>query len=497
MRGIAGGWKRLGAGLCLGILLCAHGLPVQAPLAEDAIPGDIQYIAPTLPSDVDPYDPERPEELQAEQLYAKAAILIEATTGEVIFEKNADDRMYPASTTKILTTLLGILGGDMGAELTTSESAMYIPEDSSTIPLQAGETIVFKDLLYATMVRSGNEGANLIAEAIRGNNEEFAAVMNELAAMAGCTQSNFVNPSGLHNNDHYTTARDMSKIAKAAMENETFRDIAKTISYNLPRSNLQRARVLISGSDALLNPNIEDNEYYYPYAIGIKTGFHNSAGYCYVGAAEKDGVLLISVVLYSTRTGRWTDTKKLMEYGFSQFVSRTPLEMYQQNPIIVETSGFALEDEDLGRLPMELRATEGTRTVYVVATKTEMETMSRNLKQTARIEYLRDFAAPIAQGEIMGKMTYVPTDGGSPVEYELVAGRSIARRLNAPKTLEEIEAEVRADPNPFPPFSWEMLILALIPLVGGYILLRVLMRIFRRKKHRKSRIPKPENRYFR
>ncbi len=505
MRRAPGIGKRLGKGLWLTLVLCClltsaipWPWPVLPALAEDAITNEIQYIAPRLPADVDPYDPEHPEELQEEQLYAKAAILVEATSGEIIFEKNADERMYPASTTKILTTLLGIMMGDMSATITASATALDIPDDSSTIPLDVGETITFEDLLFATMLRSGNEGANMIAEAISGNYNDFSLLMNQAAAMYGCTNTNFVNPSGLHNNDHYTTARDMAKIAQAAMQNDTFRAIAKTFSYNLPRSNLQRSRVLVSGSDALLNPNIADNEYYYPYATGIKTGFHNSAGYCYVGSAEKEGVQLISVVFYTTRNGRWTDTKKLMEYGFSQFVSMTPEEMYNQAPLEVETSGFSLEDENLGRLPLELKTLEGTRQVHIVATKTEMEAMARNLKQTVLIEYTRDFAAPIEAGEVMGKMTYYPADGGSPVVYELVASRSIQRRLNAPKSLEEIEAEVYADPNPFPPFSVELLAMALAPFVGLFIIIRLLMRLFRRSgRHRKGRVPKPGNRYFR
>lgn len=491
---------RLWAALLIAVLVASLGsfpFLAQRALAEDVV-DDVKFIAPQLPSDVDPYDPEHPEELQEEQLYAKAAILIEAKSGEVIFEKNPDERMYPASTTKILTVLLGIMMGDMSAEVTMTSTAADIPSDSSTIPLDVGETINFQDLLYVTLMRSGNEGANLIAEIISGNANDFSVLMNQAAAMYGCTGTNFVNPSGLPNNDHYSTARDMAKIAQAAMQNDTFRDMARIYTYNLPRSNLHRSRVLMSQSPDFLNPNLEGNEFYYPSAIGIKTGYHARAGYCYVGAAERDGVELISVVLYTTRNGRWTDTKKLMEYGFSQFVSMTPLQMYNQSPVVVETSGFAMEDPDLGRLPLDIRAPEGTRQVHIVATRTEMDAMARNLRQTVLIEYTRDFNAPITQGEVMGKMTYYPTDGGSPVEYELLASRSIQRRVNAPKTLEEIEAEVYGDSNPLPPFSWELLIVGLSPFVGAFVAIRLLLRLFRRTgRHKKGRVPKPGNRYFR
>ncbi len=485
--------------LCVGLAVSLGAVLPCAARAE-APPGttaESVYIAPKLPSDVDPYDPEHPEELQEEQLYAKAAILIEAKSGEVIFEKNADERMYPASTTKILTVLLGIMGGDLGATVTMSETANTLPEGSSSIPMETGETINFKDLLYATMIRSGNEGANLIAETLSGNYNDFALLMNQAAAMYGCTGTNFVTPSGLFNNDHYTTARDMAKIAQAAMENETFREIARTYNYSLPRSNLQRTRVLVNPSDHLMNPSREDNPYLYPGTIGIKSGFLNLSGYCYIGAAEREGVELISVVLFSSKEGRWMDTIKLFDYGFSQFVSMTPVELYNLNPMIIETAGFSMDDPDLGRLPLDVRVAEGARDVNIVATKADMEDMARNLNQVVMIEYSRDFTAPIQQGETMGRMTYYPPDGGSPIVYDLVAGRAIQRRLNAPKSLAEIEAEVMADPNPLPPFSVELLLIVLSPFVGIFIVFKLLGRLFRRSgRHKKGRVPKPKNRYY-
>ncbi|MEG0049877.1 MAG: D-alanyl-D-alanine carboxypeptidase family protein [Clostridia bacterium] len=471
-------------------------LPTAA--AETVPEEEVRFVPPKLPADAPPYDPEKPEDLQSEQLYAKSAILIEASTGSVIFEKNADDVMFPASTTKIMTVLLGIMMGDMTQKVVMTESAAYVESGSATIPLDVGEDINFKDLLYATMVRSGNDGANLIAETIGGDIPTFVEQMNKAAQMYGCTSTNFVNPHGLHDDNHYTTARDMAKIAKAAMENEMFRDIVKTYNYSLPGSNLRRARVLLGTSEQFLNPNITDNEFYYPYGIGIKTGNTARAGQCFVGAAEKDGVELISVVFYTTQNGRWTDTKKLMEYGFTQFVSMTPQQMYNQNPILVETSGFSLEDKNMGRLELEIKPTEGARTVQIVATKAEMEAMARNIKQTALIEYTRDFTAPIEKGEVMGILTYYPADGGSAVVYNLIAQRTILRRENAPKSIEEIEAEVYADPNPLPPLTVELAFLILLPLVVLFLLIRLLLHFLRKTgRHKKGRVPKPRNRYFR
>jgi D-alanyl-D-alanine carboxypeptidase len=309
-----------------------------------------------------------------------------------------------------------------------------------------GETINFKDLLYATMVRSGNAGANLIAETVSGSIDAFVGLMNQAAQAFGCTGTHFANPNGLPDDNHYTTARDMAKIARVAMQDATFQDIAKTYTYSLPKSNLSRARALIGADDNWLNPG-NDNVNYYPYAIGIKTGFHSRAGYCYVGAAEKDGVRLISVVFYSSIEGRWTDTKKLMEYGFSQFMSVTPIELYDMNPTVIETTGYSMEDSDIGRLQLNISPMDGTRTVHIVATRTEVETLARNLKQAVIIDYTREnFAAPVTQGEVFGTLTYYPTDGGSAVTYQLVASRSIERRRTRPCPLRKSSRR----PTPIP-----------------------------------------------
>lgn len=481
--------------VCLALAVCTACLIPALSLAEE-----VSYVAPKLSSDADPYDPEHPEELEADQLYAKSAILIEASTGEAIFEKNADDVMYPASTTKILTILLGVMMGDMNQTVYLTETDMQGIEVGvdADMDLEVGESINFKDLLYGTFIRSANEGANLIAESVAGNIPAFVDMMNEAAALYGCTSTNFVNPNGLHDDNHYTTARDMAKIAQAAMQNDTFRDIAKSYTYALPKSNLHRARVLTHSSRRFFNPSLEDNEYYYPYAIGIKTGYTSRAGYCFVGAAERDGVELISVVFYTTDAGRWTDTQKLMEYGFSQFVSVTPQELYAENPIVVETSGFSLDDEGYGRLQLNAIPQSGARTVNIVATKAELETMARNLRQTVLIEYTRDFVAPITEGETMGTMTYYPSDGGSAVSYNLVASRSVSRRENAPLSLEEIEAEVYADPNPFPPLSAELVLMVFLPVAGVFLGFKLLGRLFHRNgHHKKGRVPKPRNRFYR
>lgn len=457
----------------------------------------IEIPEPTLSPDANKYDAEHPELLYEDQLYAASAILVEASTGKVIFEKNADQVMYPASTTKILTALLALEFGDLDQICTVSENAItFYEDDVTTIDLRAGEQLPLRELLYAALVKSANDAANVIAESISGNLNDFVGLMNEAAAVYGCTNTNFTNPHGLHNDNHYTTARDMAIIARQAMKNETFRQMVSTLDYTIPATSMLRARN-ISTSNRLLMPTMGENtnKYYFPDAIGIKTGTTTKAGYCFVGAAERDGIELISVLFFTGENARWADTIKLMNYGFSQYVSVTPIDLYNMNPITVDTKNFSLEDTNMGRLPLNCVARDASNTTRIIATPDEVELMASNLKDTMLFEYTREFTAPITAGEVMGTMTYFP-ENGEPVEYDLLAGRSIDKRANAPKTLEEIVAETEADPNPFPPFTFEMGMYIAVPVIGLYIIIRVLKKITHRRRVRNARMPKPTNRYL-
>lgn len=477
-------FRRMAALLCALCTLCSL-LPAHA--------ADIPE--PTLSPDANSYDKDHPELLEEDQLYAASAILIEAKSGRVIFEKNADQAMYPASTTKILTALLAIETADLNQTCTVSQEAITFYEDDVTnIDLREGEELSLRDLLYAALVKSANDAANAIAENVGGTITNFVDMMNQRALELGCTSTHFNNPHGLHNDYHYSTARDMALIAMEAMKNETFREMVATTSYTIPATNIMRSRSF-STSNQLMIPSTSEstNKYYYPAAIGVKTGSLSTAGNCFVGAAERDGLELISVVFFSGKRTRWADTIKLMDYGFSQYVSVTPIDLYNMNPITVETKNFSLEDTNMGKLPLACVSTGST--ARIVATPEEVEIMASNLQSTVLIEYTRDFYAPITAGEIMGTLTYYPEDG-APAVYNLTASRSIEKRANAPKTLEEIVAETDADPNPFPPFTFEMGLYIAAPILGVYILIRILSRLRHRRRVINARMPKPKSRYL-
>ena len=456
----------------------------------------LMSLLPAYAAEV-PYDPYQPQNLDPDHLTCTSAILIEADTGEVIFEKNADATIYPASTTKIMTTYLGLLLNDPDRIVTVSPAAVDVPSDSSVIPISIGEQVRLEDLMYATMLMSGNDGANAIAEAVGGNIFNFVNLMNNAAQSFGCTGTHFANPHGYHDENHYSTARDMCTIARIAMQNEGFRDIVSQATYVMPEDNIFSQRTLTTNNQFLNNTNIDT---YYADGIGIKTGNTRAAGYCYIGAARRSGVTLISCVFHSSSdSARYTDTIKLMDYGFTQFKGVSIRDLYRDNPKVVDIAQYALDDSGLGKLTLALNllSSEGSDTIVVSAQNRDY--LTHHLSDITITEYTRGFTAPVTTGEVMGTMTYYNSQGEATV-YELVATRSIERRERIAPTLDEIAAYSENDPNPFPRFTFEFALLYIaLPLLAVHILFRLIRGLFRRKPRKKKKLGsmEPQNRFYR
>lgn len=259
-------------------------------------------------------------------LDSQAALLIENESGNILYEKNSTERLYPASTTKIMTAILAIENCDLNETAIVSQEAVdSVPSGYTNAGLVAGEEFTVEDLLYALMLASANEAANVLAEHISGSVEEFAELMTEKAIELGCENTNFVNANGMHNENHYTTAEDLAIIAKYCFENETFKDIIETVSYTVPATELhpESDRVL-TNTDALIN---ENSRYYYEYALGGKTGFTSQAGNCLVCFAEKDGVYLTAVLLNaSSSANRFSDARNLLSFGYDNFSNQVLVE---------------------------------------------------------------------------------------------------------------------------------------------------------------------------
>ncbi|MBQ1264328.1 MAG: D-alanyl-D-alanine carboxypeptidase [Oscillospiraceae bacterium] len=264
---------------------------------------------------------------------AKAAMLVDMNNGRVIYEQNPDEKIYPASLTKIMTCLLVLENANLSDIVTVSESALAdITGDSSTAGLQIGEQMTLENLLYCMMIVSGNETCNVAAEHVAGSVKDFVRMMNERAFELGCTSTHFVNPHGLHDEEHYTTARDLILIAQAALKSETFKQITNTPVFTLPATNLSEERILTTTN--MLIYDSTSNGFYYRRASGIKTGYTTPAGRCVVSTAKDNGLYYLALVCGAETSldeygnilmESFPECIKLFNYGFDQFAYHTAL----------------------------------------------------------------------------------------------------------------------------------------------------------------------------
>lgn len=249
---------------------------------------------------------------------SETAILIEADTGTILYAKDAHKKMYPASITKILTTLIASEVSDLDENVTFSQEALdTIPYDSSRIWVDAGEYMSMEDCLAAILIVSANDVAAGVAEHIGGTLDNFADMMNERAEELGCLNSNFVNAHGYHDENHYTTAYDMSQIARAFFDNDLLCAFSRERSFKVEPSAGQPDSIWEFNKNQLL----ETRAYEYEYLVGSKTGYTSAAGQTLVSCAQKDGMKLICVVMNAQSPNQFKDTVTLFDFGFSNFTT--------------------------------------------------------------------------------------------------------------------------------------------------------------------------------
>ncbi|WP_349947702.1 serine hydrolase [Lacrimispora sp. BS-2] len=270
--------------------------------AGSAQTGDTPNAGGTLPADI------KQPEIQSE-----GAVLMDASTGTLLYSKNGETRYYPASITKLMTALLVVEKSNLSETVTFSKAATTNLESGAvTLGLTEGDKLTVEQSLYGLMLKSANEVANGLAEHVSGSVGAFSALMNARAKELGCTGTNFVNPNGLNSSSHYTTPHDMALIARAAYQNETVRKVSSTLSYQIPATKKASARTVTMGHK-MINPG---DSRYYPGVIGGKTGYTSLAGNTLVTCVEKNGVRLIAVIMKSKST-HYEDTKSLLDYGFA------------------------------------------------------------------------------------------------------------------------------------------------------------------------------------
>lgn len=245
-----------------------------------------------------------------------SAIVMEASTGAILYSKNIHAKHYPASITKILTTLVALENSSPGEVVTFSKKAIYdVDLDSSRIGIDVGEKLTMEQSLYGVMLESANEVAYGVAEHISGSEPAFVDLMNKTAASLGCEDSHFDNPHGLPDDNHYTSAYDMALISRAAINNESFRKITGTKTYAIPPTNIQSETRYLANHHKMIKGSIP-----YDGVIGGKTGYTSKAKYTLVTFAKRNGMTLISVILYcDSIANEYADTKALLNYGFENY----------------------------------------------------------------------------------------------------------------------------------------------------------------------------------
>lgn len=337
------------------------------------------------------------ENVQEEDIFkdisAPNLLLAETKTGKILYERNADERIYPASITKLMTAILVVENCELDETVTVSENAVTsVPSGYVNANLQVGEELTVEDLLYVMLIPSANDAANALAEHVGGSIESFSTMMNSKAKELGCTGSNFTNPSGLHQEEHYTTTRDLYLISKQAISNSLIKKIVGTINYTLLNTEkYTKTKRIFTSTNYMKRKSL--TKYYCDYCIGGKTGYTEYAKNCVVEFANKDGMELTAIVMGEKATvkgQKFLDAKEMFEYVF---------ENYENNQIVAKNEKYETIKVNNGTKETRMLDVLYKDDVYIIKQKDNNEEIQKN------VEYY-DLKAPIQKGKEVGKITY-------------------------------------------------------------------------------------------
>ena len=326
---------------------------------------------------------------------SEACILVEASTNTALYEKNSKEKMFPASTTKILTALLVLEHCKLDDSTVVSNSAVSELEAGYVTPyITVGEVLTVEQLLNILLIPSGNVAGNVLAELVSGSIQDFSTLMNKRAEELGCINSHFTNPYGKHDDNHYTCAYDLYLITKEAMKYNDFKNIVSKTSYDLEPTNKhsRNDRTLYTTNDLIKS----SSTYYYKYAIGIKTGFTSQAKECLVSAATKDNMTLYAIMLGADKSDsgisyRYNDAKKLFDFGFNNYLFRT-----------IKSKGNSIKTVEVKG------ATNNTKKLDLLIDSNITALISVDDEYSSFIPdiEINELSAPIEAGSIVGKVSY-------------------------------------------------------------------------------------------
>lgn len=455
--------------LALLLLLQLSVLPVLATAADESAQSQ------TEPSSAE--DDSVPEDqlLSSKERFsvkAKAALLVDLNTGRTVYEQDADARIYPASLTKIMTCLVALENGNLSDIVTVSSSALEdLDADSSVAGLKVGEQLTLENLLYCMMVVSGNDACNVIAEHIAGSISDFVRMMNQRAYELGCQDTHFNNPHGLHDESHYTTARDLSIITQAALKSENFRQIVDVYEYVMPETNMNSERT-IKTTNMLIYQSLS-NELYYSRAHGIKTGYTSQAGRCVISEARGDGLDLLGIVCGAATTilesgdllmENFTECASLFDYGFDNYsylTIMTPLYPVDQvkinNSAGAEAVAVAPQEEIRVLLPNDY---DPDRLI------TDIQLDSDSVD------------APVQEGDVLGSAT-VSYNGEILGQTKLLAITDVARS--------EFSSAATSTGTYIQKSWWRWVVAAIFVFIGAILVLFVVYQL-RKRRYRRRRM---------
>ncbi len=352
--------------------------------------------------------------IQTPEIKSEAAILADLKTGRVLYSKNADEALYPASTTKIMTGILALEYGSLNDTVTASVSALApITNEDSHMGILIGEEFTLEQLIYGMLVYSANDAANVIATHIAGTPENFVDIMNEKAEEIGTKNTHFVNTYGIHDDDHYTTAEDLALITRYAMKNEKFREIVKTQIYKIPPTEKYTTERNLPNTNLFLS-NFRSPEFYNKYVTGVKTGSTDAAGYCLVSTAEKDGMEILVITLKApSRTDCYNDSKKLINLALIDSYSYVTIA--KAGSVVRDSKVYEAKNDT--RVALTVKEDIASLLPKDIDIKEEL-VIKENLPEVIK--------APIKKGEIVGEITY-SYNGNELATAELIAANDVKR----------------------------------------------------------------------
>lgn len=401
-----------------------------------------------------------------------ASLIIDMNTGRILHKQNENKRMYPASTTKIMTALLVLENLELTDKVTIMEEDFKgVTPYQSPFNIQIGEEITVLDLLYLLLLPSANEASTALARAVSGSTGKFVDLMNERAKELGANSTNFVNPHGLHEDNHYTTAMDLSIMATLALENETFRLIVNTAQKKLSPTNKTPQPRLIYTTNRLIFKSSDSA--FYKNAYGVKTGFTNPAGYCLVALAKKtDDAKILTVVLGAGRDEAtsipksFTETKKMFDWVFNNFKNQL---LIKKDDNLIETPIKLSSERD----SVVLKAQDNIYAMLESDYDEELLKTEHNLSENIK--------APINEGDILGE-TILSYKGEEIGRTNLISVQSAS--------MSKVLYYVDILENFFTTTTFKVIAVTFVLLIALYIFMKITIAKQRKKRRYRNRTMK-------